>query len=66
MAIAERLMEAGRYEEAMELLSEALRLLPDDAGILNDLGVACMAARRFGEAVASLRRSIDRAAECWQ
>jgi len=40
------------------LLLEAARLVPDDAAILNDLGVAYLAALRIAEAVTCLRRSI--------
>jgi tetratricopeptide (TPR) repeat protein len=52
------LLEVGRYEEAVAPLRDAARLAPDDPGVLNDLGVACMAARRFLEAISWFRRSI--------
>lgn len=58
VALAERLLEAGRYAEAVGLLLEAVRLVPNDPGVLNDLGVAYMATRRFREAVTWLQRSI--------
>jgi tetratricopeptide (TPR) repeat protein len=58
VALAERLLEAGRYAEAVEPLLEAVRFRPSDAGLLNDLGVAYMATRRFREAVTWLKRSI--------
>ncbi len=58
LALAEQLLEAGRYAEAVGPLLEAVRLVPNDAGVLNDLGVAYMATRRFREAATSLQRSV--------
>jgi tetratricopeptide (TPR) repeat protein len=56
--IARRLLMAGKYAEPIAPLLEAARLAPSDAGVLNDLGVAYMATRRFAEAVTWLRLSI--------
>jgi tetratricopeptide (TPR) repeat protein len=58
IALAEWLLDAGRYAEAVGPLLEAVGLVPNDAGVLNDLGVAYMATRRFREAVIWLKRSI--------
>ena len=49
---------AGRYADAIAPLLEAARLAPQDAGVLNDLGVAYMATRRFTEAITWFQRSI--------
>ena len=40
LRLAERLMKAGRYEEALAPLSEAARLFPDNHAIAHDLGMA--------------------------
>jgi tetratricopeptide (TPR) repeat protein len=58
LALAERRLKAGKYEDAIGPLLEAVRLAPNDAGVLNDLGVALMATRRFREAITWLRRSV--------
>ncbi len=57
-AHGEGLLEAGQYAAAVEPLLQAVRLRPDDAALLNDLGVAYMATRQFSEAAAWFRRSI--------
>jgi len=56
--VAQRLLEEGRHADAVEPLLAAARLLPNDPAVLNDLGVAYMATRRFHDAVTWLRRSI--------
>ncbi len=58
VAVAHGHFAAGNYEHAIAPLLEAARLVPDDAEVLNDLGVAYMATRRFADAIVWLRRSI--------
>ncbi|HEX8794741.1 MAG TPA: sulfotransferase [Polyangiaceae bacterium] len=56
--VAQRLLHDGRYADAIQPLLAAARLVPNDPAVLNDLGVAYMATRRFDDAVTWLRRSI--------
>jgi tetratricopeptide (TPR) repeat protein len=58
LAIAQRLLGAGKYKDAIEPLLESARMALADAGIRNDLGVAYLATRRFSDAVTWLERSI--------
>ena len=58
LRLAESLMRAGRLEEAIGPLSQAARIVPNNAALLNDLGMACLFTRRLPEAVTALRRSI--------
>jgi tetratricopeptide (TPR) repeat protein len=58
IAVAGRFLATGDFARALGPLLEAARLVPNDAGILNDLGVAYMATRRFPEAITWLRCSI--------
>jgi tetratricopeptide (TPR) repeat protein len=58
-ANAERLLRAGMHSKAMTELSRAAELMPSDAGVLNDVGSACLFAKRPREASEYLRRSVD-------
>jgi tetratricopeptide (TPR) repeat protein len=51
-------IDAQRYADAIAPLTQAARLAPNDAGVLHQLGVACLFAQRLPEAVTWLRRSI--------
>jgi tetratricopeptide (TPR) repeat protein len=55
---AQRLLEAGRFAEAIESLQGVAQYRPNDGGVLNDLGSACLRVGRFQEAITWLRRSI--------
>ena len=47
-----RYADAGRYEEAVKLIGEAVRVRPDYALAYNDLGYVHQAFGRYAEAVA--------------
>ena len=49
---------AGRPAEAIVPLQAAAQLLPDDAGVLHDLGLACLECGRLAEAVAALQSAV--------
>ena len=51
-------LRARRPAEAVVPLQAASRLLPGDAGILHDLGLACLECGRLGEAIAALQSAI--------
>jgi tetratricopeptide (TPR) repeat protein len=55
---AEGLLEASRYEEAILALHEAVRLVPDNAMVLFNLGSAYLVTQRFPEAMHYLLRSV--------
>jgi tetratricopeptide (TPR) repeat protein len=56
--LAESLLKAGRYEQAIAPLQQAARLAPSNAALLNDLGMACLFAKRIAEAIPWLRRAL--------
>lgn len=58
LAHATQLLKAGRAADAVVPLREAARYLPRHAGILHDLGLACLECGRLSEAVTALRASI--------
>ena len=58
LAQATGFLKAGRPGDAIAPLREAARWLPGNAGILHDLGVACLECGRIDEAVTALRGSI--------
>ena len=55
---AASLLRAGKYEDAIAPLLEATRLVPFNASVLSDLGVAYRSCRRPSEAIPWLRRSL--------
>jgi tetratricopeptide (TPR) repeat protein len=58
LRLAARLLDARRYAEALEPLSQAARLVPNNPAVLDDLGTACLHTGRVREAITWLRRSI--------
>ena len=64
-AVAERLYregtearQAGRIDQAIETLSRAVGLTPDDADTQLQLGLSLFAKQRFGEAGTALRKAL--------
>jgi tetratricopeptide (TPR) repeat protein len=55
---ATQLLQAGRPADAVVPLREAARLLPGNAAVLHDFGLACLECSRIGEAITALRNSI--------
>jgi tetratricopeptide (TPR) repeat protein len=55
---AVRLRRSGRSTEAVPLMINAVQLLPDHAGLLQDLGLTCLEARQFKRAVPAFRRAL--------
>ncbi len=55
---ARQLVAAGRYEEAIPALTEAIRVSPRDGELVHDLGMACLLTRRLEDAVGCLQRSV--------
>ncbi len=53
------LTDEGRDREAIELLSEAMRLQPDFAEVHNNLGRALLEERRFPEAIGHFDRALQ-------
>jgi tetratricopeptide (TPR) repeat protein len=51
-------MAAGQYAEAVKIYAELARALPDDAGILMNLGMAQSMAGRPRDAIAPLERAV--------
>jgi predicted Zn-dependent protease len=58
---ADRLFAAQRFTEAVTLYRKALELTPDDAGVMNDLGLALHYAGNTAEGIAVLRTGTDAA-----
>ena len=58
LRLADRLIKAGQYEQAIAPLLQAARLLPNNHVVLNHLGMACLLTRRLPEAITWFRRSI--------
>lgn len=54
---ATQAMKEGRFEEAVRIYRELLRPLPDDPGLLMNLGMALAMAGREAEAIAPLERA---------
>lgn len=48
---------AGAYRDALRLAELATKEIPDDAAVLNTLGVAQLRAMRFDEALATLQQA---------
>jgi len=49
----------GRYDEALSDLKEALAIAPQNAEVLNSLGVFLLGRKRFAEALDYLNRSVE-------
>ena len=58
LSMAAGSLRAGRPAEAIVPLQAAAQLLPDDAGVLHDLGLACLESGRLAEAIAALRVAV--------
>ncbi len=58
LSLAASLLKAGRHEEAIMPLRQALSLQPANARVAHDLGVACLEAGRAGEAAEALRAAV--------
>ena len=58
LALAAQSLRAGRPGEAIVPLREAARWLPGNAGVLHDLGLACLECRQIGEAITALQSSV--------
>ncbi len=56
--LGRRLMEAGRWQEAIPPLAEHARLAPQSAEAHRDLGAAYLRCSRYAEAAASLNRAL--------
>lgn len=52
-------MQAGNYDEALEIFDEVLSALPDDLATLTSQGHALKTAGRTEEAIASYRRAVE-------
>jgi tetratricopeptide (TPR) repeat protein len=53
-----RLLKVGKNRDALKSLLDAARLLPDDADILAQLGIAYMLTGRLRQAIDTLRRAV--------
>jgi len=51
--------KAGKFEEAVRLLTEAAKLSPDDADIQVELGLALTPLKRYAEARAAFKRALE-------
>jgi tetratricopeptide (TPR) repeat protein len=58
LALAARLLQAGRPADAVAPLRQAALLAPGNAPILHDLGLACLECGLLGDAVAALRAAV--------
>jgi tetratricopeptide (TPR) repeat protein len=58
LALAARMLQAGRPAEAVAPLREAARLSPGSAPVLHDLGIACLECGLLGDAIAALQGAI--------
>jgi tetratricopeptide (TPR) repeat protein len=59
LALATQLLRAGRPADAIAPLRDAALLLPSDAAIQHDLGLACLEVGRIPDAIAALQRAVD-------
>src|SRR6202035_2493340 len=50
--------QTGRFDEAIEHVTSALRLSPSDGALLNDLGTVFLRAGRPDDAIAAYRRAV--------
>ena len=58
LGMAAGFLRAGRPADAIVPLQAVAQLLPDDACILHDLGLACLEAGRLAEAIVALQRAV--------
>jgi tetratricopeptide (TPR) repeat protein len=58
LELAQRLLDAGQYEQAIAPLHEATRLAPNNPAVFANLGQACLLTRRIPQAITCLRRAI--------
>jgi tetratricopeptide (TPR) repeat protein len=58
LALATRLLQAGRPADAIAPLRDAARLEPLNAVVQHDLGLACLEVGRLTDAIAALHRAI--------
>ena len=58
LALATKLLQAGRPAEAIAPLREAARLEPSNPLIQHDLGLACLEVGHIPEAIAALQRAV--------
>ena len=58
LAMAAGSLRARRPAEAIVPLQAASQLVPDDAGIFHDLGLACLECGRLADAIAALQRAV--------
>src|SRR6185312_5238108 len=56
--LGEIALHSGQYEQAIAMFGIAARLVPDDAGLLVNLGAAHQAADRLDDAAACYRRAL--------
>lgn len=56
---AKRLLEEGRFQEALEFFEQALIENPGDADLLNGKGVALRSLGRYDEAIECFNKSLD-------
>jgi Flp pilus assembly protein TadD len=59
LALATEFLRAGRPADAVAPLRDAARLVPFDANIQHDLGLACLEAGRIPDAIASLQHAVS-------
>jgi tetratricopeptide (TPR) repeat protein len=59
LALATKLLKAGRPTDAITPLRDAVRLEPFNPIIQHDLGLACLESGRVPDAIAALQRAID-------
>jgi tetratricopeptide (TPR) repeat protein len=59
LALATRLLKAGRPADAIVPLRDATRLEPFNPIVQHDLGLACLEVGRITDAIAALQRAID-------
>ena len=58
LAVAAQLLREGRPGEAVVPLRRAAALLPDNAGVQHDLGLACLETGRVEDAIVAFRHAI--------
>jgi len=59
LAMATKLLKAGRSADAIAPLRDAARLEPFNPVIQHDLGLACLEVGRIPDAIAALQRAVD-------